>query len=128
MYLITAIIESTAIANILEDLKASDIEGFTLTQVKGEGGFVESIQDTEEHTRLDIVVCNDHFKELAMEAIRDNARNYSQGSGKVWVIPVVEVERIRTGEKNEDALCHSAVEMHVPKANEEFTHEDTPSS
>ena len=75
-----------------------------------------------------IVVSSPHFKELAKEAIRDNARNSEKGSGKMWVTPVMEVERIRTGETNEDALSHSVIEKGTTSMEESFTAEDTPAS
>lgn len=128
MYLITAIINRECIKGVLEDLKSSDIEGITLSKVKGKGKFIDTMKDVDEHIRVDIVVSNDHFKELAKEAIRDNARNSEKGSGKMWVTPVMEVERIRTGETNEDALSHSVVEKVIPSIEESFTAEDTPAS
>jgi nitrogen regulatory protein PII len=128
MYLITAIINAECVKDILEDLKASEIEGVTLSKVKGKGKFIDTMKDAEEHIRIDIVVSNDHFKEVAKEAIRDNARNSEKGSGKMWVTPVVEVERIRTGETNEDALSHSAVGKAAPRIAASFTAEDTPAS
>ena len=128
MYLITAIINAECIKDVLEDLKASNIEGVTLIKVKGKGGFLDDIEDVEEHIKMEIVVSNDHFKELAKEAIRANARNFEKGSGKMWVTPVLEVERIRTGETNEDALSHSMVEKKPLSAEESFNSEDTPAS
>ncbi|MDD3591142.1 MAG: P-II family nitrogen regulator [Sulfurovum sp.] len=128
MYLITAIINAECVKDILEDLKASEIEGVTLSKVKGKGKFIDTMKEIEEHIRIDIVVSNDHFKEVAKEAIRDNARNSEKGSGKMWVTPVMEVERIRTGETNEDALSHSVVGKAVSRITASFTAEDTPAS
>lgn len=132
MYLITAIIESECLVDILKDLSASKIEGVTLSQVTGKGGMVgianETVVNIDAHTRLDIVVSNDYFKELAKEAIRVNARKVERGSGKMWVTPVLEVERIRTGETNEDALSHSSIENTSVHADNYFESTDTPSS
>ncbi len=127
MYLITAIINAECIKDVLEDLKASEIEGVTLIEVKGKGGFLNNMQEVEEHIKMEIVVSNDHFKELAKEAIRANARNLEKGSGKMWVTPVLEVERIRTGETGADALSHSSVEKST-SGNTTFYAEDTPAS
>ncbi|HHD79887.1 MAG TPA: hypothetical protein ENK98_09710 [Epsilonproteobacteria bacterium] len=80
------------------------------------------------YVRLDIVVSNDTYKELAKESIRVNARELEKGSGKMWVTPVLEVERIRTGETNEDALSHAVDSTITIHSNEYYTHEDTPSS
>ena len=127
MYLITAIINAECVKDVLEDLKSSKIEGVTLSKVKGKGKFIDTMKNIDEHIRLDIVVSNDHFKELAKEAIRDNARNSEKGSGKMWVTPVLEVERLRTGETNEYALSHSTVKK-SSTVKETFMTEDTPAS
>lgn len=127
MYLVTAIVNAECVKDVLEDLKSLEIEGVTLSKVKGKGKFIDTMKDIDEHIRLDIVVSNDHFKELAKEAIRDNARNSEKGSGKMWVTPILEVERIRTGETNEYALSHSAVKK-PSTAKETFMTEDTPAS
>lgn len=132
MYLITAVINSECLANILEDLSASSIEGVTISDVRGKGRLVnietKDINSMDTYVRLDIVVSNDTFKELAKEAIRVNARELEKGSGKMWVTPVLEVERIRTGETNDDALAHASEETSIPHLDENYTHEDTPSS
>lgn len=127
MYLITAIINAECIKDVLEDLKDSEIEGVTLIDVKGKGGFLSDLNEVEEHIKMEIVVSNDQFKELAKEAIRANARNLEKGSGKMWVTPILEVERIRTGETGADALSHSTVEK-SKLGNTTFYAEDTPAS
>ncbi|HHD83377.1 MAG TPA: P-II family nitrogen regulator [Campylobacteraceae bacterium] len=132
MFLVTAIISTECVRDILEDLKTAGIEGVTLSKVKGKGRFIESYESTEEHIRLEIVVSDRYYKDLAKEAIRTNARNLTKGSGKIWVTPVLEVERIRTGERDTEALTHTAVQKE-PALMEEllqecFTAEDTPAS
>lgn len=129
MYLITAIVNRECVKDILIDLKDSDIEGVTLVKVKGKGKFIEEeIQDVDEHIKLEIVVSDDRYKELAKEAIRANTGNIEKGSGKMWVTPVLEVERLRTGETDEDALCHSAIAKENHKQSDYYTLEDTPAS
>lgn len=132
MYLITAVINSECLTNLLEDLSLSGIEGVTISYVRGKGRLVNTetkdINSMDTYVRLDIVVSNDIFKELAKEAIRVNARNLEKGSGKMWVTPVLEVERIRTGETNDDALAHDSEQTLCLHADENYTHEDTPSS
>ena len=69
------------------------------------------------------------FKEKAMEAIRANTQETGHGAGKMWVTPVLEVERIRTGEKDAAALSRSthAAEYKVESA-ALFEAVDTPAS
>jgi nitrogen regulatory protein PII len=76
---------------------------------------------------LIIVVSNDKTKEVTMEAIRAHTQDLGHGAGKMWVTPVLEVERIRTGEKDETALTQPIPRAMV-KSNTFFTAVDTPSS
>ena len=111
MYLLTAVINKICLKDVLFDLKAQGIEGLTISNVSGKGGlgFMGESGETnlDDNVRLDIVLSNDTFKELAKEVIRSNSQDLHTGSGKMWVTPVLEVERIRTGETNEAALQHS---------------------
>ncbi|NCO00532.1 MAG: P-II family nitrogen regulator [Epsilonproteobacteria bacterium] len=113
MYLLTAIFNLSCLNDVLTDLKDKGIEGMTVSHVLGKGGlgFINESGGTEldKNVRLDIVVSNDNYKELAKEAIRSNTRELMTGSGKMWVTQVLEVERIRTGEVNESALAHPAI-------------------
>lgn len=132
MYLITAIVNQDCVMDILEDLKSAEIEGVTISRVAGKGNLVTIVDNhvdcMNEHARLEIVVSNDHYKELAKEAIRANARSKEANSGKMWVTQVLEVERMRTGEIDEDALFHSMVESRSIQADDNFHPDDTPAS
>lgn len=132
MYLLTAIFNQSCLNDVLVDLKERGIEGVTISYVAGKGGlgFISSEGETEldKNVRLDIVISNDKFKESAKEAIRANTRALETGSGKMWVTPVLEVERIRTGETNESALAHPRVKKPKHLNANFFTAIDTPSS
>ena len=111
MYLLTAVFNSACLDDVLTDLNKSEIEGVTISHVNGKGdlGYLMDNGKTRlyKNVRLDIVISTLEYKERAMEAIRSNTRDFHTGSGKMWVTPVLEVERIRTGEKDEAALNHS---------------------
>ena len=62
-----------------------------------------------------------------MEAIRAHTQDLGHGAGKIWVTPVLEVERIRTGERDESALTQP-IPRATHKSNTFFTAVDTPSS
>ncbi len=132
MYLITAIFNNSSLKDVLIDLKERSIEGVTISSVTGKGGlgFIKNDEETEldENVRLDIVVSNEEYKESVKEVIRSNTRELETGSGKMWVTPVLEVERIRTGETNESALAHPAVEKQKKTDSNYFTAIDTPAS
>ena len=131
MYLLTAIFNRSCLTDVLADLKEHKIEGVTISQVIGKGGLAfidEGEIDLDENVRLDIVVSNELFKEAAKEAIRSNTRDLGKGSGKMWVTPVLEVERIRTGETNEAALRHNDHDERALHYESYFTAVDTPAS
>ncbi|MBU0631465.1 hypothetical protein KKA17_02360 [bacterium] len=132
MYLLTAIFNQSCLKDVLIDLKDRGIEGVTISHVVGKGGlgFITKEGETEldKNIRLDIVISNETFKESAKEAIRINTREIETGSGKMWVTPVLEVERIRTGEVNESALAHPKLEKKKNLQDNYFTAIDTPAS
>lgn len=133
MYQITAVFNKANLNDVLQELYENHIEGVTLCEVIGKGGlgFFEASGATDQYEKVMavIVVSNDEYKEIAMEAIRANTQDLGNGAGKMWVTPVVEVERIRTGEKNETALTQSAPpRSKLRHKSDEFTAIDTPSS
>lgn len=126
MYLLTAVFNRNCLNDVLVDLRDNNIEGVTVNSVSGKGGLDTSKLD--KNVRIDIVLSNEKFKELAKEVIRSNTREINTGSGKMWVTPVLEVERIRTGETNESALSHPNGKEHKDSKDNYFTIEDTPAS
>ncbi len=132
MYLLTAIFNQSCLKDVLTDLKDRGIEGVTISHVAGKGGlgFIKESGETEldKNIRLDIVVSNEKYKESAKEAIRANTREIETGSGKMWVTQVLEVERIRTGEIDEEALAHPKAQKKKNLQDNYFTAIDTPVS
>jgi len=132
MYLLTAIFSKSCLGDVIQDLKEHKIEGITISDVSGKGNYTLDETENElylsDNIRVEIVVSNDGYKELAKEVIRSNTRDLSKGSGKMWVTPVLEVERIRTGEINEAALRHSDISETSSHLQNYFTPIDTPAS
>jgi nitrogen regulatory protein PII len=132
MYLLTATFSKNCLDDVLYDLREREIEGVTVSSVTGKGGLSFMSEDgmtkLDENVRLDIVISNDFYKESAKEAIRSNTRDLETGSGKMWVTPVLEVERIRTGETNESALAHPQNKSKTNATDNYYTAIDTPSS
>ena len=129
MFQINAVLNRTVLDDVLEGLEEEDIHGITVTNVLGRGCLSEKEDGLSEKILIKCVVADNTHKEKAMEAIRANAQDTEHGVGKMWVMPVLEVERIRTGEKDGDALTHQEkhevkhmVDMNV------FHEEDTPAS
>lgn len=131
MFQITAVFNRHCLNDVLRELFDNAIEGVTVMDVIGKGslGIAEknNTPDLFPKVMLLIVVSNTESKETAMEAIRSHTQDLGHGAGKMWVTPVLEVERIRTGEKDESALSQPIPRTTV-KTNTFFTAVDTPSS
>ncbi|MFA6191863.1 MAG: P-II family nitrogen regulator [Sulfurimonas sp.] len=132
MYQLTAIFNKVCLNDVLHDLCERKIEGITVIDVVGKGGigFTEEggTPDLDPKVKIEIILSNDAFKESAKEAIRANTQDLGHGAGKMWVINVLEVERIRTGEKNEAALTQSHISRQTGPQESHFTSMDTPAS
>jgi nitrogen regulatory protein P-II 1 len=98
-----------AVKNALQEV---GVMGLTVTEVKGFGrqkGHTETYRGSE--YKIDFVpkvkievVLPDEIVDLAIDAIQKTARTGKFGDGKIFVIPIEEVVRIRTGERGEQAL------------------------
>jgi len=112
MHMITAIIRPHKYEEVREAITKLGVEGITVTQVKGFGrqrGQTEIYRGAEYQTfevpklRLEIAVSSAILKQV-VEAIRETAATGKMGDGKVFVHPLSEAVRIRTGETDEMAL------------------------
>src|SRR5689334_7779666 len=112
MKLIIAIIKPFKLEEVKEALAEAGIEGMTVTEVKGFGrqkGHTEIYRGSEytvdflPKVKLEVAV-GDEIAGKAIEAIVKAAKTGKIGDGKVFVVPVEEVIRIRTGERGEAAL------------------------
>src|SRR6218665_195300 len=109
---ITAIIKPFKLEEVREALAEIGVTGLTVTEVKGFGrqkGHTELYRGAEyvvdflPKIKLEIVVADDAV-EPAIEAIIKAAHTGKIGDGKIFVTPVEQVVRIRTGETGEDAV------------------------
>ena len=112
MKLVTAVIKPFKLDDVKEALKALGIAGLTVTEVRGFGrqrGHTEVYRGAEYKVefvpkiKLEIVV-DDGIVAQAVETIAAAARTEKIGDGKIWVTPVDEAVRIRTGQTGPDAL------------------------
>ena len=109
---IEAIIKPFKLDDVKEALTDVDISRITISEVKGHGrqqGHTELYRGNEyvveylPKIKIEIVV-NDEFVEKAIEAIIAGAKTGKIGDGKIFVMPVEEVVRIRTGERGSEAV------------------------
>jgi nitrogen regulatory protein PII len=112
MKLVTAIIKPFKLDEVREALSAIGVQGITVTEVKGFGrqkGHTELYRGAEyvvdflPKVKIELVI-EDQLVERAIEAIIAAARTGRIGDGKIFVSPVEEVIRIRTGEKGPEAI------------------------
>ncbi len=112
MKLITAIIKPFKLDDVKEALRGLGVQGMTVSEVQGFGrqrGHTEVYRGTEytvdfvPKVRVE-VVADDADAQGVTDAIVNAARTDKIGDGKVWVVPVEGVVRIRTGERGHDAL------------------------
>jgi len=112
MKLVIAVIRPEKLHEVLEALFHAEVKGLTITRVQGHGGELERVEtyrgttvkmELSEKVRLDIGV-SDHFVEPTVNAIMGAARTGDVGDGKIFVVPVERVVRIRTGEHDRDAV------------------------
>ncbi len=112
MKLIIAIIKPFKLDEVKEALGAVGIEGMTVTEVKGFGrqkGHTEIYRGSEytvdflPKVKIEIAV-SDGVAAKAIDAIVASAKTGKIGDGKVFVLPLDEVIRIRTDERGEPAI------------------------
>ena len=112
MKIITAIIKPHMLDDVRDALSKSDIQGLTVTEVKGFGrqkGHTEVYRGAEYSVafvpkiKIDIVVDDDQVS-AAVEAITESARTGEIGDGKIFIGDVSQAIRIRTGESGSAAL------------------------
>ncbi len=109
---IEAIIQPFKLEPVKEALHALSVQGMTVTEVKGFGrqkGIREVYRGMEYQVdflpkvKIEIVAPDDKVQ-VIIDAIVDKARTGRVGDGKIFVYPVAEVIRIRTGETGEKAV------------------------
>ena len=112
MKLVVAVIRPEKVNDVLEALFRADVQGLTISRVKGHGGETERVEtyrgttvkmELSEKVRLEIGVSN-HFVEPTISAIAAAARTGEVGDGKIFVLPVEKIVRIRTGEVDQAAV------------------------
>jgi nitrogen regulatory protein P-II 1 len=112
MKLVVAVVRPEKLSDVLESLFRAQVQGLTITRVQGHGGEMEQVEtyrgttvkmELSDKVRLEIGV-SDHFVEPTVRAILAGGRTGTVGDGKIFVLPVEKVYRIRTGEEDRAAV------------------------
>ncbi|MBA3497298.1 MAG: P-II family nitrogen regulator [Gemmatimonadota bacterium] len=112
MKLIVAVIRPDRLNEVLEALYRAEVRGLTVTRVLGHGGETDRVEtyrgttvkmELQEKVRIEIGV-SEPFVDATVRAILSGAHTGEVGDGKVFVLDVGQVHRIRTGERDENAV------------------------
>ncbi len=112
MKLVTAIVKPFKLDDVKEALRGLGVQGMTVSEVQGFGrqrGHTEVYRGAEytvdfvPKVRVEVII-DDAEARRVVDAIVTAARTDKIGDGKVWVLPVDDLIRIRTGEMGHDAL------------------------
>ncbi len=112
MHKVEAIIKPFKLDEVKEDLNSIGIQGLTVSEVKGFGrqkGHTELYRGAEyvvdflPKIKIEVVVTEDLLDKV-IDVIQSAAKTGRIGDGKLFVLPVLEAVRIRTGERGQDAI------------------------
>jgi nitrogen regulatory protein P-II 1 len=112
MKLITTVIRPERLPDVKAALFRAGITGVTISRVSGHGGEKELVEiyrassvvlEFREKVKVEMV-CSEPFVEPCIKAILASARTGEVGDGKIFVQPIEQVIRIRTGERDNAAL------------------------
>jgi len=109
---VEAIIKPFKLNDVKETLNEIGIQGMTISEVKGHGRQkghkeiyrgAEYVVDFIPKIKIEIIVHSDRVQQV-IETIQKAAHTGKIGDGKIFIFPMEEVIRVRTGEKGEDAI------------------------
>jgi len=110
--LVTAVIQPHKLDDVKSALEAAGVRGLTVSEASGYGrqrGHTEVYRGAEytvdlvPKVRVDVLVADEDAASIA-QAVIGAAQTGRIGDGKVWVVPVEDVARVRTGEHGDEAL------------------------
>jgi len=112
VHLVTAVIKPHKLEEVKDALRGMGVQGLTVVEVKGfgrQGGHTETYRGAE--YTIDLipkvqieVLCDTSAVDSVIDAIADAARTDNIGDGKIWATAADRLVRIRTGERDTDAL------------------------
>jgi nitrogen regulatory protein P-II 1 len=112
MKLVIGIVRPERANDVLEALYRAQVRGISMTKVQGHGGELDRVEtyrgstvkvEVTDKVRFEIGV-SEEFVQPAVDAICEGARTGEVGDGKIFVVSLDQVVRIRTGETDEAAV------------------------
>ena len=112
MKLVIGIVRPEKANDVLEALYRAEVRGVSLSRVQGHGGELDRVETyrgtrvqmwLSEKVRFEIAV-SDPFVQPTIDALCEGAQTGEVGDGKIFVVPLERVVRIRTAETDDDAV------------------------
>ena len=112
MKLVIGIVRPEKANDVLEALFRAEVRGLSMSRVQGHGGELDRVETyrgttvqmgLNEKVRFEIAV-SDPFVQPTIDALCNGGRTDEVGDGKIFVVPVERVVRIRTGETDDQAV------------------------
>ena len=112
MKLVIGIVRPEKANDVLEALFRANVRGLSLSRVQGHGGELERVEtyrgttvkmELAEKVRFEVAV-SDPFVQPTVDALCAGARTGEVGDGKIFVVPLEQAVRIRTGETDHGAV------------------------
>jgi len=110
--LVIGIVRPEQANQVLEALYRAEVRGFSISRVQGHGGELDRVETyrgttvqmgLSEKVRFEIAV-SDSFVETTVNALREGGRTGEVGDGKIFVLPLEQAIRIRTGDTDHGAV------------------------
>jgi nitrogen regulatory protein P-II 1 len=110
--LVIGVVRPEKANDVLEALYRAEVRGVSMSRVQGHGGELDRVETyrgttvkigLSEKVRFEIAV-SDEFVDRAIGALCDGGRTGEVGDGKIFVIPIEQAIRIRTGDRGPDAI------------------------
>jgi nitrogen regulatory protein PII len=110
--LVIGIVRPEKANDVLEALYRADVRGVSMSRVQGHGGELDRVETYRgttvkmglaEKVRFEIAV-SDEFVDPTVTALCDGARTGEVGDGKIFVVPLEQAVRIRTGDTDMEAV------------------------
>jgi nitrogen regulatory protein P-II 1 len=110
--LVIGIVRPERTNDVLEALYRADVRGISMSRVQGHGGELDRVEtyrgttvkmDLSEKVRFEVAV-SEPFVDAAIDALCEGGRTGEVGDGKIFVVPLERVVRIRTGETDHAAV------------------------
>lgn len=112
MKLVIGIVRPEKANDVLEALYRAEVRGVSMSRVQGHGGELDRVETYRgttvkmglaDKTRFEVAV-SDEFVQATIDALCDGARTGEVGDGKIFVVPLEQAVRIRTGESDQAAV------------------------